>query len=142
MSSGEINANNVNQLDAVYLELQPLLLQIVVVFDSNTSSNVVCSESYADFVPLVKELEQYADYSGVIRNEVLHISETNSRNIDLIAREIISLAVNYSGSATKVDIDIYVPTSLSGSLNVTLLKWKFDVKNELNESEYGKYFSG
>ena len=37
MSSGEINANNVNQLDAVYLELQPLLLQIVVVFDSNTS---------------------------------------------------------------------------------------------------------
>ncbi len=140
MSSGEINANNVNQLDAVYLELQPLLLQIVVVFDSNTSSNVVCSESYADFVPLVKELEQYADYSGVIRNEVLHISEINSRNIDLIAREIISLAVNYSGSATKVDIDIYVPTSLSGSLNVTLLKWKFDVKNELNESEYGKYF--
>lgn len=139
MSSGEIKANSVNKLDVVYLERQPLLLQIVVVFDTTaySGSNVVCPESYADFGSLAKELEQNADYSGATRSEVLHISDTNSHNIDLIAREILSCAMNYAFTASKVDIDIYIPTSLSDSLNVSLLKWKFDVKDELNDSDFG-----
>ncbi len=131
MSSVIVGAKGVTKQEISESQVQPVLLQVVVIFDceigdinrGNEQFKVSGMGAKLDFSSLADEIRQQANYQGVIVQKIIYVNENDTKGIDKASITIKNTAggILAAGDVSSVDIDIYIPLSESRSLNALLL---------------------
>lgn len=138
MSHCEIRAKEID-IEAPMLEFnQPLLLQVIIIFDADIFIDrelfIISFGAKDDYSGILKQLRDEVDSSMMVESRILYVKESEVAGVDNVSQEIKNIAESYlNKGASKVDIEIYIPTSSFRSINTALLVNRFDVNNEYIE---------
>lgn len=139
MSTGFIGADDAIKKEITLDEVQPLLLQIIVIFDcdgevvnkAGEDFNVYSSEPKLLYDNIAAQLKQRTNFNGEIKSEIIYVNEFDSQCIEVAKQEIKNLAESYLVLGySDVNIEVYIPSTAYRSIYVDLLILVLDVDNK------------